>query len=76
MAQVAYVEFEKGETEGIARCDTPEEAQKLKACDKPFEGATLSYEILSGGDEKMFYVRAENNRSRGGKRGRGKQRRH
>ena len=76
VAQVAYVEFEKGETEGIARCDDAEEAKKLKESDKPFEGATLTYEILTGGDEKMFYVRAENNRNRGGKKGRGKQRRH
>jgi lupus La protein len=74
IAGAKYVEFDKGDEEGIVRCETPEEAKKLAESDQKFEETTLTYELVTGSDEKMFYVRSENQkRSRatggGGKRG-------
>lgn len=47
-ADVQFVEFIKGDKEGVARCISPEEAQKLIASVEKFNDFTLVYSLIEG----------------------------
>lgn len=47
-AEVQYVEFISGDTEGVARCLSPEEAAKLIASTEKFNDVTLTKTLVEG----------------------------
>jgi len=72
-ADAQYVEFIKGDVEGIVRLASKEEADKLAASTVPFNDITLTYKILADNEELMFWTRVEaqkkERRNGGGRKG-------
>jgi len=72
LADAQYVEFIKGDVEGYVRCSSADEASKIaKSTDKVLDSITLTYDVLEGEQEKLFWMRVDNNRKKG--RGKNKQ---
>lgn len=74
LADAQYVEFIKGDIEGHVRCSSADEASKIaKSTDKVLDSITLTYEVLEGEQEKLFWMRVDNNRKKGKGKGKNKQ---
>lgn len=76
IADAQYVEFIKGDTEGNVRCNSEEEAKKLlSSTDKFRDNIEITYSLLTGEKEKMFWVRTQKSkRAPKGKRKKGRDR--
>jgi len=76
-ADAQYVEFITGDSEGICRCSSAEEATKLAASTTPFKDITLSYNVIEGEPEKMYWARvASAKKNKRQNTGKGKKRRY